>query len=76
MANTAIQVTRQFHKEVEEVSKPKVNGQVVRRLQAMFAPVIQVRLAKSVFPHGLSEAAPKQVVKSRLKVAGKKKKKA
>jgi len=46
MANTAVKVTNEFHKDVERVSRPKLQGTVVRNFQAMFAPIAKIRISK------------------------------
>ena len=74
MANTAVKVTNEFHKDVERVSKAKLQGNVVRNFQAMFGPIAKIRISKlSVDPEGT--VVVQRVPKGAKFVAKKKKKK-
>jgi hypothetical protein len=48
MATTATQLTDKFRKDVEKVSQDKVQGEIVRRLRALFADAPAIRAKRGV----------------------------
>lgn len=76
MANNAVQLTDDFHEDVKRVSKPKTQGEIVRRLQTLFEPIVKIRTGKPeitisvsgrVMAQDTAKRAIKHVVKKKKK---------
>ena len=80
MAETATQLTDKFRRDVEKVSKDKVQGEIVQRLRNLFAHAPEIRakgmVHVTVVKSG-SEAGnrPARIVRPKSAVSVKKKKK-
>lgn len=88
MKNPATHVTEKFRKEVEEISKDKVQGNLVRHYRALFSPseIIEIRSTlggnRIQIMTAQNASAPKIVSKKpakkkrRIRMVAKKRKKA
>jgi hypothetical protein len=74
MSGTATQLTNKFRKDVETVSRDKVRGAIVKRLQVLFADAPAIRGKRGLHGKWTSKALGSGLGQVRIGAARKKRK--